>query len=222
MNLNKVSEFYDATKYTKPVHVVGCGAVGSHVCEYLTRIGFQNIHLWDFDIVEEHNIANQRFNEMHIGWKKVDACEAIIKLINGSKNMQVTKHDEGLWEPFVLTGIVIMCVDSIDIRKEIVKANAFSQSVDAILDFRMRLTDAQHYMGASMSQRNNLLKTMDFTQEEAAAATPRSACGMELSVVYTVQSIVAFGMSNLVNFLRGADMKSVVVIDMATMDITTM
>lgn len=222
MNLNKVSEFYNATKYNKPVHVIGCGAVGSHVCEYLTRMGFLDIHIWDFDIVEGHNIANQRFNEIHIGQLKVDACMSIIKLINGSENCKVTRHPEGLLEPYTLDGIVIMCVDNIDLRKEIVKANQFNQNVDCILDFRMRLTDAQHYMAVTMGERANLLKTMDFTQEEAVAATPKSACGMELSVVYTVQAIVSFGIANLVNLLRGAEIKHVVVIDTNTLDITAM
>ena len=35
MDRSKLLEFFDATDVKKSVHVVGCGAIGSHVCEEL-------------------------------------------------------------------------------------------------------------------------------------------------------------------------------------------
>ena len=90
----------------------------------------------------------------------------------------------------ILNGIIILCVDNIDLRREIVKANRYNPYCDLFLDFRMRLTDAQHYLADAHQpyQVDNLLNTMDFSHEEAHEATPTSACGVELSVVYTVKA----------------------------------
>ena len=42
---------------------------------------------------------------------------------------------------------------------------------------------------------------MQFTSEEAMADTPVSACNMTLSVIPTVQMVVACGVSNFMNFV---------------------
>ena len=69
MDRSKVLEFFDATKYDYPYHVIGCGAIGSHVCEELARLGISNVHLYDFDTVSSHNITNQMFktNDIIVG-----------------------------------------------------------------------------------------------------------------------------------------------------------
>ena len=54
---------------------------------------------------------------------------------------------------------------------------------------------------------------MDFTQEEAAEATPKSACGVELSVIYTVKMIVAYGMANFVKFFSKQKVSSIILCD---------
>jgi len=45
----------------KRVDIIGAGATGSHVVMLLAILGFTNIHVWDFDRVEAHNLANQSF-----------------------------------------------------------------------------------------------------------------------------------------------------------------
>ncbi|DAB35998.1 MAG TPA: thiamine biosynthesis protein ThiF [Sulfurospirillum cavolei] len=41
------------------VLIVGCGGLGGFVAELLTRIGVGNIHLFDGDVFEEHNLNRQ-------------------------------------------------------------------------------------------------------------------------------------------------------------------
>lgn len=216
MDRSKVLEFFDATKYDYPYHVIGCGAIGSHVCEELARLGISNVHLYDFDTVSSHNITNQMFMTNDIGAAKVDVCEAMMKAIN--PEIKVTKHPQGLVEPYICNGILILCVDNIDLRREIVKANYYNPYCAAYLDFRMRLTDAQHYFadGQDQFQKDTLLNTMDFTHEEAHAATPTSACGVELSVVYTVKAVTAFGMANMIKWLLKQDYKTMAIVNMDT------
>ena len=220
MDRSKLLEFFDATKYTTAYHVIGCGAIGSHVCEELARLGVPEVHIYDFDIVNAHNITNQMFRFNDIGASKVDACYDAMKAIN--PDMIIHTHEKGLEAPYIVNGICILCVDDIDLRREIVKANYYNPYCRAYLDFRMRLTDAQHYFAAGDSQfeKDTLLATMNFTHEEAHEATPQSACGVELSVVYTVKAITAFGMANMVKWLQErSDYKTMAIVNMDTFTI---
>lgn len=216
MDRSKILEFFDATKYNYTYNVIGCGAIGSHVCEELARIGIPEVHLYDFDTVSSHNITNQMFLYTDIGKSKVSACEEYMKSIN--PDIIVHTHPEGLQEPYVVNGICILCVDNIELRKKIVKANYYNPYCKAFMDFRMRLTDAQNYFAAGDNafEKDTLLATMDFTHEEAHEATPQSACGVELSVVYTVKAITAFGIANMVKWLQGSEYKTMVLVNMDT------
>lgn len=216
MDTSKVLEFFDGTKVKKQIHIVGCGAIGSHVAEELARIGCENIHLWDFDTVSPHNITNQMFVDADIKRPKVEAVYDMMVSINPGLKDKVFIHPDGLKSPYIINGYIFMCVDSVNLRNEIVRANQYNQNAIAIFDFRMRLTDAQYYCAriSNIDEVEELLKTMDFTDEEAKAATPVSACGVELSVVYTVKAIVAFGVCNFVRICQGMDAKTKIFIDM--------
>lgn len=217
MDKSKVLEFFDATAHPYEYHVIGCGAIGSHVCEELVRIGVPKIHIYDFDTVSAHNITNQMFRQEDIGQYKVVACAEMMRAIN--PDVEIICHPEGLKEPYIVNGICIMCVDNIDLRRTIVKANYYNKFCKLILDFRMRLTDAQHYMasGNNTFEKTTLLETMNFTHEEAHEATPTSACGVELSVVYTVKAITAFGIANMVKWIQERDdYKTMAIVNMDT------
>lgn len=220
MDRSKLLEYFDASKYDLPVHVVGCGAIGSHVCEELARLGFTKVELYDFDTVDAHNITNQMFSQENIGELKVTVCAEMMREIN--PDITLTLHPEGLKEPYICAGIVILCVDNIDLRREIAKANYYNPFCRVMLDFRMRLTDAQHYLATwnNVFEKDTFINTMDFSHDEAVEATPMSACGVELSVVYTVKTITAFGMANLVKWLQQQDYKTMCLVnmDMFTVD----
>lgn len=211
-------EYFDATKVRKSVHIIGVGAVGSTVCEILARMGFPKVHIYDFDTVSDHNITNQMFNFEDIGKLKVDAVEEMMKRIN--PDICVVKHSMGLMEPYTLSGIAILCVDNIDLRRKIVTANRYNTLVDCFLDFRMRLIDAQHYFADArvQFQMDNLLGTMNFTHEEAQEETPRSACNVELNVVYTVRTIVSMGIANLINWLQDKPAKTMILTNMESLE----
>ena len=219
INRSKVLEFFDADEVREDINIVGCGAIGSHIAEQLIRMGVSKIHLWDFDNVEAHNITNQMFILEDIGMSKVEAVERYLKAINPEVN--VIKHEKGLQEPFVLN--IFLCVDNIELRKKIVTANRFNPNCKCFMDFRMRLTDAQHYMAVTRDQDKvkALLETMNFTHEEATSATPKSACGTELSVIFTVKAITACGIANWVNWILGKKYQRMVLVDMNFLAIDT-
>ena len=212
MNLIRQGEFFDPININESIHVVGVGAIGSHVAEMLARMGIQSLTLWDFDVVDEHNIPNQLYSFDDVGHPKVDVLAAQLTAINPDIVIKKRKR----WEPgMTLSGYVFMCVDKIDVRQQIVDTFMYTTSVKAIFDFRMRLTDAQHYAGCPGNEKEmvNLRKTMDFTEEEAKAATPVSACGSTLAVLPTIRMITAVGVANFMNFVKTGDLKTMILID---------
>ena len=216
MNRSKILEFFDAEQIKEQIHVVGVGVIGSNVVEQLVRMGVKTLDVWDFDTVSAHNIANQMFIEPMLGMNK---CEAIAWYTNNiNPECKVNMHTEGLKEPYILNGYVFLCVDSIDLRREIVEANKYNLHCLGIMDFRMRLTDAQMYFASNDWQYEEMLKTMQFTHEEAAEATPTSACGVTLSVCYAPKTIVSFGVSNFVHFIKQVDYANLITIDMDTFE----
>jgi len=67
----------------RTVLVLGCGGVGSYVCEALVRSGIGKIIIVDFDSVDETNINRQLIAlDSTIGKLKVDVLEKRIKDIN--------------------------------------------------------------------------------------------------------------------------------------------
>ena len=209
MNLSKSLEYFDPINdFQGAVHVIGIGAMGSRIAELLVRLGIEKIHIWDFDTVEDKNITNQLYLHHQIGMKKTDALEEILKDINPT--CEIRKHDK--WEDQMLSGYIFLCVDSIELRYKIATACKDNIKVKGMFDARMRLEDAQSY-GADWTdqkQKDLFIASMDFTDDEAKAATPVSACGTTLSVASTVVSTAAFTVSNFINLIRKNKCKSMI------------
>lgn len=215
MNKSKILEFFDATEIKAPIHIVGCGAIGSHIAEQLTRMGCENIHLWDFDTVESHNITNQMFIQADVHDSKTHAVQALMYDITESSVNTIELHNKG-WTDEILNGYVFLCVDNIDLRRKIIETNQHNPNCIAFFDFRMRLTDAQHYMAVRNDEvsMNKLFASMDFTHDEAKDATPKSACNVELSVIYTVKCITALGVANFVKLVLEQPTKDMILVDL--------
>ena len=214
MDISKHLEFFNPTD-VGAVHIIGCGAIGSTLAENLVRIGITEIHLYDFDIVTPHNIANQMYFEADIANPKVDALAETLVAINPALNLFL--HDQGydVKKPPKLFGYVFLCVDNIDLRRTITEQCIPNLAIKAVFDFRMRLTDAQHYAAdwSDAKQKEVFLDSMQFTHDEAKVATPINACGSTLSIVSTVRIIVAVGVSNFINFVLGKPIKKLILID---------
>lgn len=219
MNLDKSYDYFKPESVTSRIHIVGCGAVGSTVAENLVRMGLTKITLWDFDTVDAHNIANQMYRESDIGKLKVEALADQLLAINPLLERDLRLEREG-WTGQNLQGYIILAVDNIDLRRQIVEQHKMSPYVKAVFDYRIRLTDAQHYAAdwADPRQVDALLRSMDFSHDEAKDATPRSACNIELSVVTTIRSIVSLGVQNMIEFIRsgGEHIKKLMLIDLNT------
>lgn len=212
LSLVKSYEFFKPEDCRSRVHIIGCGAIGSHIAEQLARYGVDHITLWDFDTVEPHNIANQLYVQSDLGKLKVDALAAHIREINPDVYLNLMPNG---YSGQRLAGYIFLAVDNIDLRRQIAESNKNNAFIKAMFDFRMRLTDAQHYAADWSDKRmvENFLNTMQFSHEEAQAETPVSACNMTLSVCSTVKAIVSFGVSNFINFVKGNGIKKMILMD---------
>lgn len=59
MDLSKSYEYFQPEKVEARINIVGCGSVGATLAENLVRLGITNLALWDMDVVNPHNLANQ-------------------------------------------------------------------------------------------------------------------------------------------------------------------
>lgn len=214
MDLSKSYEFFKPEECRERIHIIGCGAIGSTVAENLARFGLTKITLYDFDRVEPHNIANQMFTTDDIGKTKVEAVAEYLMKINPEIKNDLVLAPKGYTNQR-LSGYVFLCVDNIDLRREIAKSCVGNPFIKGMFDFRMRLTDAQHYAAAWNDTKmvDAFLKSMAFSHEEAKKETPVSACNITLSVAPTVRMIVAAGVSNFINFAKGKPIHKLILAD---------
>lgn len=212
MDLSKHLEFFNPIAMEQPIHIIGCGAIGSNLAEQLARLGCSNLHLYDFDVVNEHNIANQSFSYADVGLPKIDCVLQMMKAIN--PDIEARLYPKGYIDG-PLSGYVFLCVDNIELRRTIVEAHMYNPHILAMFDFRMRLSDAQHYaaLWSDEKQRDRFLASMQFSEEEAKEATPVSACGTTLSVLPTVRIITAVGIGNFINLVKERGLKNLILID---------
>lgn len=204
MDIRKHLEFFNPAD-APPIHIVGCGAIGSTIANMIARLGINEIHLWDMDHVETKNIANQTFKFKDVTKPKTLAVLEHIKEINPAAI--VHQHNEYTMQK--LKGIVFTTVDSVEVRKNIIKYNRYSPDVMGYIDVRMRLTSGQLYTAEFIKQDSvdRLLNTLNFTDEEAKSSTPISACGTVLNVRPNVTLLSSYAVSELMHMVINGKFK---------------
>lgn len=213
MDLAKHQDFFDPNDLKGEVHIIGVGATGSNLVETLTRIGFPELDIYDFDTVSPHNVANQCFFADQVGADKVNAMANNATSIN--KNIIIHEHTQGWKSGMPLSGYVFLCVDNIDLRRQIVEENRYNLNIKAMFDIRLGLTDAQHYAADWSKQESieELLKTMQFTHEEAQKNMPVSACGGSMSIIPVIRMVVSLMINNFINFTKGKPLQKMILVD---------
>lgn len=98
------------------VDVIGAGAVGSWCVLTLAQLGIENIHVWDDDVVEEHNLSNQFYFPRDVGKHKVNALAANVA---EKTTIEIVPHATRIESTTPLGEIVFVCVDTMRDRKTI-------------------------------------------------------------------------------------------------------
>jgi molybdopterin/thiamine biosynthesis adenylyltransferase len=98
-----------------PVHLIGCGGIGSFAALALGKLGCTRLHLYDDDRVEEHNLPNQLFRTSDVGRHKATALAEIVEVFTGVRPEACLRRVEA----DRLQGILVSGVDSMSARKTI-------------------------------------------------------------------------------------------------------
>lgn len=161
----------------KRVDVIGAGAIGSRVILALAKLGISNIHVWDFDTVAAHNIANQVFGNDDVGKLKVDAVAELVERQTGTV---ITKHPVKVEGGEPLGPVVFVLPDTMDSRKTIFeKSLRYRPSVALMIEVRMGTDNGRVYaINPCEPAQVKYWEGTLYTDAEAEV----SACGTALSV----------------------------------------
>lgn len=125
--------FLSTDRLSTKLNIIGAGAIGSFTALTLSKMGFNDISVWDADKVESHNLPNQFYRESDIGKPKVIALKEIIKSFTGTE----VKAYQEMYKAQSISGITISGVDSMDARMEVWRKIKFNMRVPLYLDARM-------------------------------------------------------------------------------------
>lgn len=176
-----------------PVTIIGVGAIGRNVALQLTAMGVQNLHLYDFDTVEEHNVATQGYRNDDVGSMKTVMTQDACKDINPDTYINIYSRRFKTTDE-ISDHVIFMCVDSIRTRKfifEAVKPNAF-----AVIDTRMA-AESFRILTANDSASRSYYETTLFSQGEAF----QQSCTSK-STIYCASIAAGFAISSFTKMIR--------------------
>jgi hypothetical protein len=212
-----ITERYDRQTSILPVEklqeisvlIVGVGAIGRPTALLASATGFNTISICDPDTVEPHNLAAQGYKESDIGHYKVTCLATEMHDTNSEtcyKNF-TRKFDETMLDRVLDASevpyrdrklVVISCVDSIEVRKEIWEAASKHNNLELFLDARMSGPIIQVYGAQKGWTSSTYYPTSLFSEEEAFNA-PCSA----RSMLYPCYIAAGMMVSQISNWIRG-------------------
>lgn len=166
------------------IDIIGCGATGSRVAIELARLGIEHIHVWDFDRVESHNLANQCFGSDQVGMSKTEALAAIVARDTG---VELYTHDVRVEGGEGFGDVVFLLTDTMTSRREIWEHGLkLKLSTQYMIETRLSADGGRIYAIDPRNPRHiRGWEATLYSDEEAE----RSACGGTISVGATATMI---------------------------------
>tara|TARA_B100000508_G_scaffold91084_1_gene70972 strand:- start:5568 stop:6278 length:711 start_codon:yes stop_codon:yes gene_type:complete len=196
-------QVFNPDHFHLPVHVVGCGGMGSHIATALTRMGIGQtetpIYLHDFDSYELHNVANQAIDVDKVEMKKVFGLEAQLKYIEPNLNVVTVPYKV---EPdTVFSGVVFLCLDSMEERQVIVDhCLEGKRDVKCVIETRMDAeTGISHCFNPNNPQHMDCW-WMYWYPDAHTEATP--GCGGPQSIVSAIYGTSCYALKQFELFSR--------------------
>ncbi|HEU5114210.1 MAG TPA: ThiF family adenylyltransferase [Candidatus Paceibacterota bacterium] len=177
------------------VDIVGVGATGSRIALSLAKLGLSNIHVWDFDHVEPHNVANQAFGNHQVGKLKVEALQELVKEQTGT---EIAVHAERVNGTQRLGSVVFLLTDTMASRQEIWKAGIrYKPHVKLLIETRMGKNSGRIYAVNPSSPAH--VKGWEATLYSDDVAE-KSACGTSISVGPTAEVVSGLAVWQLIRW----------------------
>lgn len=117
-----------------PVHIIGCGAIGSFLALQLAKMGVENLTVYDMDTVSVENMSCQFFRYKDIGKNKATALRELVHDFTG---VDIKATPQAWTAQDRMQGIVVAAVDSMKVRRDIFERCKDLFNVTALIDPRM-------------------------------------------------------------------------------------
>jgi molybdopterin/thiamine biosynthesis adenylyltransferase len=172
------------------ITIIGAGSSGSFMAMALSKFGYKNVKVIDFDIVEEHNIPVQIYKPRDKGKLKVEALSQDVFEHTGEMlRTEERKIDESYQFLVDSYSVIVVCVDNMEARKIIYQQLKTSGFPLKLIDTRMGGEGFSIHtcdMG-NQEDRERYEKSLEGTFKELP-------CG-EKAVIYCIMSLVAEGVN---------------------------
>lgn len=192
------------------ISIVGTGAVGRNLCIQLAAMGAPNLHLLDFDKVEETNVASQGYSENDIGRYKIEAVAQTCQAINSAINLRL--ENDRYRKKSSLGKIVFSCVDSMEARKLIFDGTNHRRKL--LIDGRM-LGEVFRVLSAWDEDSSQYYSTTLFSDTEAV----QGRCTNPMTL-YGASVLAGFEVACLARWLRKEDLDSDVLVNLAANELS--
>jgi tRNA A37 threonylcarbamoyladenosine dehydratase len=124
------------------VVVCGVGTVGSNAAMQLAKMGVGKLTIYDMDDVDTHNIPSQDYMMSQVGHPKTSSLA--YRLGRVSNHVKVETGGELVGGEWFDADVVILAVDSMDLRKKIYETSVRHRAnINNMMDFRMDASNIQ-------------------------------------------------------------------------------
>ncbi len=197
-----------------PIHLIGCGGIGSFTALVLSKMGVRQLSLYDPDGIEEHNLPNQLFRLSDVGRPKVEALREILAEFAGLSVEVQPVQVEGQR----MAGVVISGVDTMQARKTIwQQCIRYRTAIVRYIDARMGAEVARIYAVRPTDPSDIRFYEKTLYHDEEAEALPCTAA----AIIYSGFAIASL-IGNLVKRLAtGEDLPREVLFDLKTLTLST-
>jgi molybdopterin/thiamine biosynthesis adenylyltransferase len=207
LDTRRHADLFNPYTFDKKVIVLGAGASGSWLVLMLAKLGIQDITVYDFDIVEEHNIPNQLYGMYNVGELKVLALKEMVLHQTGTKINAIAER----FESQRLSGYVFCMVDTMAGRDKIWKYSAkLKSAISMYTEPRMGLDTARVYNVDPMNLTHHKRYEDCFYSDDEAEV---SACGTSMSVITTALTTASWCVRQLIEHNAGREVSNEILID---------
>ena len=202
-------EIFEPHGFTDNINIIGAGATGSWLALYFAKLGVSGdqIHVWDFDAVESHNVPNQLYGMHNVGENKALALRELIQQQTGTKiNVSNEKFEQGR-----LSGYVYLMVDSMAERKRIWEESIKMKSaVKLLIEPRMGLHVGRVYNVEPMNLTHVRAYEACYYPDDVAE---ESACGASMTVITSAVGVATWCARQLINRHAEVEIDNEILID---------
>jgi hypothetical protein len=201
----------DFQKY--PVTIIGAGGIGSPTALAMSKMGVENITIYDDDIVENHNLPNQMYRISDLNKLKVEATRDICKDFSGLEIKICNERFEGQ----KAQGIIVSGVDTMKSREIIWKRMKYNPMANLYIDARMGAEVCRICSINPCDPDDVRWYEKTLFPDEKASEEPCTA----RSVIYNTFSIAGLITSQVKKFARAQPFAREIIFDLKTLILIT-